>query len=305
MFRPAPAALSSAKAHLENIKFSHSIFALPFAAAGAALAVRDLGAGRPAPDARAFIIIVICVVAARTCAMATNRVADAAFDARNPRTAARAIPAGQLSKNAVLTLGIVAALVFVAGAFALSPLCGSLAPGVLAVLAGYSWTKRFTPWSHVFLGVALGLAPGGAWLAIRGDFSGNIMIPILVGIGVVFWVAGFDMIYACQDAEFDRKSGLHSVPARFGISRALRISSAFHAGAAALFIATGIAARLGWIYFATVAAIAGLLIIEHRIVKPDDLSRVDAAFFTINGWVSVGFLMGLLADVAVAAPPLL
>lgn len=299
MFRAPSPAFARAKVHLENIKFSHSIFALPFAIAGALLAVRDRFPQRLAPDLRTMAWIIASVVAARTCAMAVNRVADAALDARNPRTAARPIPSGQLTKSAVVAVGVVSAAIFVACAFALSPLCGALAPLVLAVLAGYSWTKRFTPWAHAFLGLALGLAPAGAWLAIQGDFAGNITTPILLGFGVLTWVAGFDMIYSCQDTEFDRRQGLHSIPAWLGIAGALRLARLFHVAAVALFAATGWSAGLGVIYYITVGMIAILLIIEHSLVRADDLSRVNAAFFTVNGWVSVGFLIGLFVNLMI------
>lgn len=298
MFRSS-SAVERAKIHLENIKFSHSIFAMPFALAGALLAVRDRTPDRYIPDKLVLFWIILCVVAARTCAMAANRVADAAIDAKNPRTTVRPIPAGQLAKNAVIALGTAAAAVFIVCAFLISPLCGWLSPAVLFVLVGYSFTKRFTSSAHVALGLALGLAPAGAWLAIQGDFRGKLATPILLGCSVLVWVAGFDIIYACQDVEFDRRSGLHSIPAKVGIRGALILSAIFHAVAVALFVATGASAGLGWIYYITVGAVALLLVYEHWIVRPTDLSRVDAAFFTLNGWVSIAFLLGLILDLSV------
>jgi 4-hydroxybenzoate polyprenyltransferase len=241
-------------------------------------------------------LVLAAVVAARTAAMSTNRVADAAIDAKNPRTRSRPIPAGELSVRAVALLGCAAAAAFVGISFAISPLCGWLSPLVLAVLAGYSLTKRFTSLAHVVLGLSLGLAPAGAWLAVRGGFGGNVRIPILLGLGVLAWVAGFDLIYACQDADHDRATGLHSIPARLGIAAALRLSILFHAVATVLFVGVGVVAGLGALYFGSVGLVALLLAIEHTLVRPKDLSRVNAAFFTVNGWVSVGFFVGLASD---------
>jgi 4-hydroxybenzoate polyprenyltransferase len=295
MFRNS-SAVARASQHLENIKFSHSIFALPFAVSGALLAERELDATRMVPGVRTLAWIVAAVVAARTCAMAVNRLADAAIDARNPRTAGRPIPSGKLTTGAVATLAAAAGAAFIFFAFMLAPLCGWLSPAVLAVLLGYSFTKRFTSMAHLFLGLALALAPCGAWLAVTGRFDSNVTIPVALGLGVLFWVAGFDCIYSCQDVEFDRRSGLHSIPARFGVAKALQASTLFHAVAVVCFVAAGRLASLGWIYYITVALIALLLAVEHAIVRPNDLSRVNAAFFTINGWVSVAFLAGLGAD---------
>jgi 4-hydroxybenzoate polyprenyltransferase len=296
VFRAPSAAIRRTALHLENVKFSHTIFALPFAVAGALLAARDLDPRTWLPSGRQAAWIVAAVVAARTAAMAMNRVADAALDKRNPRTASRPIPAGELKRGAVLTLALLASAAFVGIAFVLSPLCGVLSPAVLAVLLGYSWTKRFTVLAHAVLGLALGLAPAGAWLAVRGDFGGNLAIPILLGVSVLTWVAGFDLIYACQDAAHDRSEGLHSIPGKFGVKAALRISAALHAATAVVFAATGVAAGLGAPYFAAVVVLALVLAYEHRIVRPDDLTRVNVAFFTANGWVSVGYLAGLVLD---------
>ncbi|MFN0207027.1 MAG: UbiA-like polyprenyltransferase [Planctomycetota bacterium] len=297
VFRNSQTAFARASVHLENIKFSHSIFALPFAIAGALLAVRDRNPSRWLPEVNILLLIIAAVVAARTCAMAVNRIVDARIDAKNPRTAARAIPAGMLTIGGVTFLAAASGAIFVIIAFLLSPLCGWLSPVVLAVLLGYSWTKRFTELAHVVLGLSLGLAPGGAWLGVQGDFKGNIWIPILLGMSVLFWVAGFDLIYACQDAEHDRKQGLHSIPGRFGVSAALSLSTIFHICAVGLFVMTGRAANLSATYYVFVGLIAALLAWEHAIVRPNDLSRVNAAFFTLNGWVSVLFLFGLILDI--------
>lgn len=296
LFRAPQAALRRTAIHLENVKFSHSVFALPFALAGAFLAARDADPATWLPAPRQVGWILAAVIAARTAAMAVNRVADAAFDARNPRTSGRPIPAGQLSRGGVVLLAIAAAAAFVASSFLLSPLCGFLSPAVLTVLVAYSWTKRFTIFSHLVLGLALGLAPAGAWLAVRGSFEGTLTIPILLGAAVWTWVAGFDVIYACQDMDFDRRAGLRSIPARCGVARALTVSSILHGATALLFAATGVAAGLGPIYFASVVLLTLVLVYEHAIVRPTDLTRVDAAFFTANGWIAVGFLAGLVAD---------
>ncbi|MBL8696125.1 MAG: UbiA family prenyltransferase [Planctomycetes bacterium] len=302
VLRTPPTLFGRAAVHLENIKFSHSVFALPFAFAGAALAAREIDGSRWLPDLRTCLLVAAAAVAARTCAMSTNRVADRSIDAANPRTAARPIPSGALSIKSTAALAVASGLAFVLISFGISPLCGYLSPLVLAVLLGYSWTKRFTVWAHGVLGLALGLAPAGAWLAVTGTFEGRIQVPILLGAAVILWVAGFDLIYACQDAEFDRRSGLHSIPGRFGIASALRLSTALHIGAAALFIALGWIVPLGPIYYAAVGVIGLLLVAQHRIVRPDDLSRVNAAFFTLNGWVGIGFLAGLLSDLAWRTP---
>ena len=198
-------------------------------------------------------------------------------------------------------LVVLSSAVFVAGAFALNPLCGRLSFPVLFVLLGYSVTKRFTYLAHLVLGLSLGIAPLGAWLAVRGDFEGDLWIPLTLAGAVLTWVAGFDLIYATQDAEFDRRAGLHSVPARFGIPASLRLSSVLHVVTVALLLVVWSRAGLGWIYLGAIALAAGLLVWEHRLVRPDDLSRVTLAFFTLNGWVGVGLFVGLMADLAVTS----
>ncbi|HKD99389.1 MAG TPA: UbiA-like polyprenyltransferase [Planctomycetota bacterium] len=287
--------------HLENVRFSHSVFALPFAIAGACLAARDRAPGAVFPPLETTALVVAATVAARTCAMSANRLADASLDAANPRTAARPIPSGRLSRGAVLAVGAASAAIFVAAAFLLSPLCGAFALPVLAVLVGYSWTKRVTPLAHLALGLALALAPAGAWLAVRGDFAGRVEVPIVLGIGVLAWVAGFDVIYACQDAEHDRREGLRSIPASLGAARAVHAARVLHAVAVACFFATGVLAHLGAVYFATTGWVALMLAVQARVVRPDDLSRVNAALFTWNGWVGVGFLVGVVGDLARSA----
>jgi len=282
----------SAAPYLRLVKFSHSVFALPFALISAWLASGGV------PSARVLAWVVVCAVAARTAAMAFNRWLDRDVDADNPRTRGRELPAGELTPRAVLGLVAVASLVFVAAAFALNPLCGRLSPAVLAWLLGYSFTKRFTWLSHLVLGVALGLAPLGAWLAVTGSFEGDLRPPLLLALAVTTWVAGFDLIYASQDAGFDAQRRLHSIPARFGVARALRVARLAHVGTAACLFALGGLAALGPLYWLALAACLALLVWQHRIVAPDDLSRVDVAFFTLNGWVGVLLFCGVALDLA-------
>lgn len=292
MSAPRATAASGVGTWLSLVKFSHSVFALPFALASAWLAAGGVPAGR------VLGWIVVCAVAARTAAMAFNRLVDRRLDAANPRTAGRELPAGKLHPAAVATLVVASAAVFVAGAFALNPLCGLLSFPVLAVLLGYSLVKRWSWLAHGVLGLSLGLAPLGAWVAVRGDLEGDLVPPLLLAAAVLAWVAGFDLIYACQDAEHDRGAGLHSVPARFGIARALLASSALHVITVALLAAFGLRAELGLAYWVVLGIAAVLLAWQHRIVAPDDFSRVDMAFFTLNGWVGVALFAGLAVDLA-------
>jgi len=272
------------------VRFSHSLFALPFALASAWLAA----GGRP--ETRVLVLVVLCAVAARTSAMAFNRWLDRGIDAENPRTRGRELPRGVLSARAALVLAAVAALVFLAGARALNPLCLRLAPAVLFVLLGYSATKRFSAGTHFVLGLALALAPLGAWVAVRGNFEGDLAPPLLLALAVLTWVAGFDLIYACQDEDFDRARGLHSIPARFGAAKALRLSSALHVVTFATLVLFGWRAHLGWGFESALALAAVLLYWQHRLVSPRDLSRLDLAFFTLNGWVAVGLFLGTVLD---------
>ncbi len=278
--------------YLSLVRFSHSVFALPFALQGAWMAAGGV------PDGASLALVVLCAVAARTAAMGFNRWLDRDIDAANPRTAGREIPAGLVSPAAALALVLASSAVFVLGAFALNPLCGYLSPAVLAVLLGYSAFKRFSALAHFVLGLALGLAPLGAWLAIRGDLSGDLRPVLLLALGVLTWVAGFDLIYASQDADFDRARGLHSIPARLGVAGALRLSSLLHVVAVACFVGEGLLAGLGPAYWALLAVAAALLVWEHSIVSAEDLSRVDVAFFTLNGWVGIGLFLGVAVDLA-------
>ena len=276
--------------YLRLVKFSHSIFALPFALQGAWLA------GPGLPPMRTLLLVVVCAVAARTAAMAFNRLVDARIDAQNPRTSTREIPAGILHGWEVALVVALACAVFLAGAFALNPLAGRLAVPVLLVLLGYSFVKRFSFLAHAALGLALALAPLGAWIAVRGSFDGSLA-PVLWLAGAVWaWVFGFDLIYACQDAEFDARHGLHSVPARFGVGRALFLSTALHVLTVACLVGVALTADLGLVYWIAVAGTAALLAWEHGLVSEHDLSRVDVAFFTVNGWVGVALFVGLALD---------
>lgn len=279
---------------LEMIKFEHSVFALPFALTGALLALRgtDLSGSEIAWK---LLWIVVAMVAARSAAMAFNRVVDADIDGENPRTKMRAIPAGLVSKS--FTWGFFAfwSAVFVFAAWRLNPLCLKLSPVALAVVCGYSYTKRFTAFSHLVLGLALGLAPLAAWIAIRGEFSWPI---VALTAAVMLWVGGFDIIYSCQDAEFDRERGLHSIPAALGIGPALWVSRLAHLAMVGLLLWLWNWAGLGWIGLAGIVAVAALLIWEQSLVSADDLSRVNAAFFTANGVVSVLFFCFWAADIA-------
>jgi 4-hydroxybenzoate polyprenyltransferase len=278
---------------LEMIKFEHSVFALPFAGVGALLALRESGYAREGLLAK-LAWIVVAMVSARSAAMAFNRLLDADIDARNPRTRARQLPAGTLSPTFAWAFVAATSLVFLVAARMLNPLCLRLAPVVLGVLFFYSFTKRFTTFAHVVLGFSLGMAPAAAWIAMRGSLDIRIL---LLTAAVTLWTAGFDIIYSCQDYEVDLAEGLFSCPRRFGIAGALWIARAFHilmlVSLAALVHVFG----LGLVSMAGVGVVTLLLAWEHSLVKASDLSRVDAAFFTVNGYVSVLFFMFWAADI--------
>ena len=278
---------------LEMIKFEHSVFALPFALTGALLAWSDEGFPREGAWFK-LGCIVVAMVAARSVAMAFNRVLDAEIDARNPRTKMRHLPAGLLSRT--FAWGFIAfwVFVFLFAAKALNPLCLKLAPAALLVLMFYSYTKRFTLFAHLVLGFCLGMAPAAAWIAVRGSLDPRVL---WLTLAVTLWTAGFDIIYACQDYAFDVHSGLFSIPQRFGIARALWISRVLHLGMLVSLLLLVHAFALGGLALAGVTAVAGLLVWEHRLVKADDLSRVDAAFFTMNGYVSVIFFLFWASDI--------
>jgi 4-hydroxybenzoate polyprenyltransferase len=280
---------------LEMIKFEHSVFALPFALTGALLAWRQDAFARQGIASK-LVWIVVAMVAARSVAMAFNRVLDADIDARNPRTQGRHLPAGALSRRFAWGFIVFWSIVFFVAAGALNTLCLRLAPIALGIVMFYSFTKRFTTWSHLVLGFSLGIAPAAAWIAMRGELDPRIL---WLTAAVTLWTAGFDIIYACQDYAFDVHSGLHSVPRRFGIAGALWISRAFHLGMLACLILMVRAFELGAVAVAGVVAVAGLLAWEHRLVRAGDLSRIDAAFFTMNGYVSVIFLVFWATDILI------
>jgi 4-hydroxybenzoate polyprenyltransferase len=269
------------------IKWEHSIFVLPFALSGAMLAAHGL------PGAHDLVWIVVAMVAARSAAMAFNRLADVAIDAANPRTRTRALPAGLLNASFVATFVAISCAVFVLAAAQLNRLTLLLSPIALAILLAYSYTKRFTRWSHLVLGFAMGIAPSAAWIAVRGSLDPRIL---LLTAAVTFWGAGFDILYACQDYDFDRQSGLHSVPRYFGIARALWIARAFHLTMLVLLGLLLVAFGLGKLAIVGVALVACLLIYEHSLVSADDLSKLNAAFFTMNGVISVVFFVFLAGD---------
>ena len=271
------------------VKFSHTIFALPFALASAAIAARGHGI-----TGAQVVAILVAMAGARTAAMGFNRITDRAIDAKNPRTAGREIPTGKVSLAAAAILTAISAAVFVGAAASLGRLCLVLSPVVLVLVLGYSFTKRFTCLCHLFLGLAIGVAPAGAWIAVRGELSAPA---VWLMIAVATWIGGFDVLYALADREFDRKTGIYSIPARFGIPASLGISAFLHTGTVWALIAAGRAAALGTIYFLGVAVVIAIFIYEHVIVRPSDLSRLNLAFFNLNGYVSVAYLVATLVAV--------
>jgi 4-hydroxybenzoate polyprenyltransferase len=278
---------------LEMIKFEHSVFALPFALTGAMLAWRESHFRTEGLGWRLFWIVV-AMVSARSAAMTFNRILDADIDARNKRTASRALPAGLLSVQFAWLFTLVATLLFFWASQQLGRLCLMLAPVALAIVFTYSYAKRFTMFAHLWLGFALGIAPAAAWIAIRGTLDPRILY---LTAAVMFWTAGFDVIYACQDFEFDCTEGLCSIPRRFGVKNALLIARGLHVGMIACLLALVAAFGLGALSLIGVAAVVALLAYEHGLVKPNDLSRVNAAFFTVNGYVSLLFFAFWTADI--------
>jgi 4-hydroxybenzoate polyprenyltransferase len=279
--------LTNIKTTLEMIKWEHSIFALPFALCAAMLAAGGM------PAAAKLGWIVLCMVSARSAAMAFNRIADAKIDAANPRTATRAIPAGVLSQRFATVFVVVACVLFVVGAAKLNRATLYLSPVALAVVLLYSYTKRFTRWSHLVLGIALGIAPAAAWIAVRGSLDPRIL---LLTAAVTFWVGGFDVLYACQDIEFDRAYSLNSIPQALGVPRALMIARTLHVLMLGLLLALVIVFGLGKLAVIGVAAVALLLTYEHSLVSAGDLSKLNAAFFTMNGVIAVVFFAFVAAD---------
>ncbi len=274
------------KTVLEMIKFEHSVFALPFALTGALLAARATQHGWPAM--RQILWIVIAMVAARSAAMTMNRIADLRYDRENPRTKQRALATGALSLQFAWFFTVIAVALFFVAAWQLNPLALKLAPLAIAILFFYSFTKRFTNWSHLFLGFALGISPAAAWIAITGGL--DLRMLILCG-AVTLWVGGFDVLYACQDVDYDQQAGLFSIPRKFGIAKALLIARAMHSGVIGLLAWLAFSFGLPWPAWMGIAVVAALLGYEHSLVKANDLSKLDAAFFTVNGYISMLFLL--------------
>jgi len=278
---------------LEMIKFSHTVFAFPFALMGVVLASLANGT---APTFGQIFWVCIAMIGARTGAMGLNRIIDARIDADNPRTAERHLPAGRVSSGEAWLMVLGAFSLLLIAAWMLNPLCLKLSPIAIFFLVLYSYCKRFTSMAHIVLGICLAAAPVGAWIALRGDVGWPVMV---LGLAVLFWVAGFDIFYALQDYEFDRDKGLFSIPSRFGVERSFQITRVFHIIMILLLLLLAFSQGLGLIYLLGVLVVAGLLAYEHTLVRPDDLSRLDAAFFNMNGYISVTIFLFTLADALV------
>ena len=297
----------SVKKYLSLVKFSHTIFAMPFAMIGFFLAVKTIDAPRRYYDdfsnpvyyyssseyVLKFVWVVTCMISARSAAMAFNRYLDRSFDAKNPRTAIREIPAGIISANSALRFVILNCILFVWATYLINPICFFLSPVALFVILFYSYTKRFTPLCHLVLGLGLSLAPIGAYLAVTGRFD---LLPILFSLAVIFWVSGFDIIYALQDIEFDQSQQLYSIPSVLGKTKALRVSELLHVLSAGCVIAAGVYGNFHGLYWVGIVVFIGMLIYQHSIVKPNDLSKVNIAFMTANGIASVVFGIFVIAD---------
>ncbi|HWN04020.1 MAG TPA: UbiA-like polyprenyltransferase [Candidatus Dormibacteraeota bacterium] len=278
--------MTAVRHFLDAIKFEHTVFALPFAYVAMVLAA-DGWPGWPT-----LLWVTLAMAGARTLAMAVNRLADRFIDAANPRTARRHLPAGLLTPAQVAGAAVAAGALLLLSAYMLNPLCLALAPLAVLFLVGYSYTKRFTWLSHWILGFTDGIAAAGGWIAVRGAFAPPVYV---LWFALTVWIAGFDLIYACQDVEFDRRTGLHSVPARFGIPAALATARACHVLTIAAFALLGWMMGLGWLYWLGVAVVAGLLVYEHSLVSPGDLSRLDVAFFNVNGYIAVILFLSVIA----------
>jgi 4-hydroxybenzoate polyprenyltransferase len=304
--------MSKVKSYLSLIKFSHTIFAMPFALIGFFLGVKSF---QKIPYVKIhsslirttgqktsiflthnwylFLLVILCMILARSAAMAFNRYLDRQFDAKNPRTAIREIPSGIISEKNALAFTIISSLLFIVCTFFINRICFYLSPVALAVVLGYSYTKRFTPLCHLILGVGLSLAPIGAYLAVTGQFA---LLPILFSLAVIFWVSGFDIIYALQDEEFDKSQQLYSIPAWLGKAKALRVSEFLHLLSATSILTAGWYGNFGWLYFVGTAIFIGMLGYQHSLVKPTDLRKVNLAFMTANGIASVVFAIFVIAD---------
>jgi len=284
-----PSVLSAVATFGRMVKFSHTLFALPFALAATALAARGHGI-----TLAQVVAILVAMAGARTAAMGFNRIVDRRLDAKNPRTAGRELPTGKVTVFSAALLTAISAAAFVAAAASLGQLCLVLSPVVLALVLGYSFTKRFTWLCHLFLGFAIGIAPAGAWIAVRGELAAPA---IWLVVAVTTWIGGFDILYALSDREFDRSAGVFSIPARFGVLPALVISALLHLGTLLALVAVGTSAGLGTLYFLGVAIVLAIFVYEHAIVRPTDLSRLNVAFFNLNGYVSLVYLLATLAQV--------
>jgi 4-hydroxybenzoate polyprenyltransferase len=276
---------------LEMIKFSHTVFAFPFALMGATLAA--LASGKP-PSTAQVGWICLAMVGARTAAMGLNRIIDARIDAQNPRTANRPLPAGKVSLVEAWLMVAIATGLFLLAAGMLNPLCLALAPVAMGFFVLYAYCKRFTSFAHVVLGLCLAAAPVGAWIALRGDLGWPVLV---LGAAVLMWVAGFDIFYALQDVDFDQAEGLHSIPVRLGVKNAILLGKLLHGAMIALLLLLPFGLPLGWLYYAGIAVISALIAYEHQLVKPDDLSKLNAAFFNMNGYISVTIFAFTLGDV--------
>jgi 4-hydroxybenzoate polyprenyltransferase len=286
--------MSRIRVFFDLVKFEHTIFALPFAYLGMALASSVAAGGWPGWSK--FIWVTVAMAAARTLAMSANRWVDRELDARNPRTVNRPLPRGLISSQAVAVYAVISLVVLILAAWQLNPLCLQLLPGALVFLLGYHYTKRFTWMSHWVLGFTDGLAAPGAWVAMRGSIFTSADLPAwLLLFAVTFWIGGFDLIYACQDVEVDRREGLHSIPADFSVARALMLARICHALTVALLAGVGLTMGLGWPFWVGLAIITVLLVYEHRLVSPNDLSRLDLAFFNMNGYISITVLVATVA----------
>ena len=291
--------MTTVNKYLSLVKFSHTIFAMPFAMIGLVLGFdsrKYYQMAEPAPMWKLFILVVLCMVFARSAAMAFNRWLDAKFDKLNPRTAIREIPAGILKADSVLWFTIVCSVLFIICTKFINQICFNLSPIALLVVLGYSYTKRFTPLCHLILGLGLSLAPIGAYLAVTGEFA---LLPLFFSVAVVCWVSGFDIIYALQDEAFDKANKLFSIPAALGGAKALRVSELLHLVSTACVVAAGVYGHFHWLYWIGVAVFAGMLIYQHSVVKPNDLRRVNLAFMTANGIASVVFAVFVIADLIV------
>jgi len=281
------------KNYLSLIKFSHTIFALPFAMIGFFLGLKWLSSFSGNETVIKFALVLICMITARSAAMAFNRYLDRAFDAQNPRTAIREIPKGIISPNNALRFVVLNCILFIVCTYFINRLCFYLSPVALLVVLGYSYTKRFTPLCHLILGLGLSLAPIGAFLAVTANFA---FLPILFSLAVIFWVSGFDIIYALQDEEFDKAEKLYSIPSWLGKTKALRVSEILHLASAGCVILAGIIGKFGFLYWGGVIVFIGMLFYQHSLVKPNDLRRVNIAFMTANGIASVVFAAFVIAD---------